>query len=146
MTKTQKKNQKPIEIDAHFKYKCPDHNCGYNHWLSLKEVKTKNFKVVCDCGLVFKPKQIKKINIVYVEITTNPQPENQEITQIQVVEKPKIPVDLQNNCVKLLVDYGFTEQEALDLVIKGFDKNPVSSGSLLVKYILQNLEELNVIN
>jgi hypothetical protein len=145
MTKKKLKNQKPIEIDAHFKYRCPKSSCGFDHWLSLKECKTKGFKVVCDCGYVFKPKRISKIKIVYVDIqpvaTTEKPPESDK-----VIEKPKIPVDFKNSCVKLLVSYGFTKDESVSLCEKAFEKNPVNSSGLLIKYILQNLEELNVNN
>ena len=63
--KTKKKTERPIEIDAHLKYKCPNDSCGYFHWLSLQEAQTKNFKIVCDCGNVFKPKRIKTLEIIF---------------------------------------------------------------------------------
>ena len=145
-TKTMKKNQKPIEIDAHFRYKCPSPKCGYDHWLSLKETQTKNFKVVCDCGKIFKPKRIKKIKLLF-EKTTIIKASN--IVSEQISDKPKIitvPVDMKNSCARLLIGYGFTKDEAFLLIEKAYVKHPVTSGSLLVKYILQNLEELNVVN
>jgi hypothetical protein len=145
MIKKKKKNQKPIEIDAHFKYRCPKSNCGFDHWLSLKECQTKGFKVVCDCGYIFKPKRISKIKIVYEDIQQIPKIE--KISELEkVVEKPKIPVDFQKSCVNLLVGYGFTKDEAIGLCEKAFEKNPVNSSGLLIKYILQNLEQLNVNN
>jgi uncharacterized protein YbcC (UPF0753/DUF2309 family) len=137
-----KKNQKPIEIDAHFKYRCPKSNCGFDHWLSLKECQTKDFKIVCDCGFVFKPKKISKIKIVYSDIKLV---ENKE-QPAKIIEKPKIPVDFKNDCGKLLISYGFTKEEAISLCEKAFEKNPVNSSGLLIKYILQNLEQLNVNN
>jgi uncharacterized protein YbcC (UPF0753/DUF2309 family) len=137
-----KKNQKPIEIDAHFKYRCPKSNCGFDHWLSLKECQTKDFKIVCDCGFVFKPKKISKIKIVYSDIKLA---DNKE-QPAKIIEKPKIPVDFKNDCGKLLISYGFTKEEAISLCEKAFEKNPVNSSGLLIKYILQNLEQLNVNN
>jgi uncharacterized protein YbcC (UPF0753/DUF2309 family) len=137
-----KKNQKPIEIDAHFKYRCPKSNCGFDHWLSLKECQTKDFKIVCDCGFVFKPKKISKIKIVYSDIKLV---DNKE-QPAKIIEKPKIPVDFKNDCGKLLISYGFTKEEAISLCEKAFEKNPVNSSGLLIKYILQNLEQLNVNN
>lgn len=137
-TKTKLKNQKPIDIDAHFRYICPDKNCGFDHWLSLKEAQTKNFKIVCDCGKVFKPKRIKSLTIDYaqpIRKIVEQQPTKTTVKQI--------PIDLEKNCVKLLVGYGFTQEESANLVRLAFNKNPVASGSLLVKYILQNLGELN---
>jgi uncharacterized protein YbcC (UPF0753/DUF2309 family) len=142
MIKKKKKNQKPIEIDAHFKYRCPKSNCGFDHWLSLKECQTKDFKIVCDCGFVFKPKKISKIKIVYSDIKLV---DNKE-QPAKIIEKPKIPVDFKNDCGKLLISYGFTKEEAISLCEKAFEKNPVNSSGLLIKYILQNLEQLNVNN
>jgi transcriptional accessory protein Tex/SPT6 len=140
-----KKSQKPIEIDAHFKYGCPNTDCHYDHWLSLKETQTKNFKVVCDCGCVFKPKQISKIKISFVsEVKTKPPEKVAEVAK--VIEKPKIGIDLQAKCVKLLCEYGFTRDESIILVDKAFEKNPTNEAGLLIKYVLQNLGELNVNN
>jgi len=151
MIKKKSKSQKPIETDAHFKYRCPKSSCGFDHWLSLKESQTKGFKIVCDCGYVFQPKRISKIEIVYANISSGKKPKKLK-TQIKseqpthTIEKPKISVDLQNNCVKLLVGYGFTQDESISLCKKAFGKNPTSSAGLLIKYILQNLEELNANN
>jgi hypothetical protein len=141
--KTKKKNQKPIDVDAHFKYRCPKSSCGYDHWLSLKQVGIKNFKVVCDCGTVFKPRTIKRIKIVYENITKK-QPEIiEEQPKNIVVQKDKIPIDLQKKCSTLLHSYGFTNAECIELTEKAYDKNPTDDIGSLVKYIIQNLGELN---
>lgn len=144
-TKTIKKNHKPTEIDAHIKYVCPSQGCLFEHWLSLNEAQTRNFKVVCECGCVFKPKQIKKLKIVYRDFIakTNPNINNTPTTETTpVVEKPDAPIDLLNDCVKILIGYGFTKQESLILSNKAFIKSKEHSASELVKYILQNLVEL----
>lgn len=146
MTKTKKKSQKPIEIDAHFRYKCPSIKCGYDHWLSLKEIKTKNFKVVCDCGKVFRPKRVKNIKLVFEKPEQVKQIKQELEVPPRKTESISIPVDIQSSCVRLLVGYGFTKTEAITLIEKAYVKHPVTSGSLLVKYILQHLEELSVIN
>jgi len=137
-----KKNLKPIDVDVHLKYRCPDKKCNYDHWISLKEAQTKNFKMVCDCGNIFKPKQIVKLNICYitdnkVTPTLSPKP---------LVATQTIPSSLQNQCVKILCGYGFTSQESLSMTTKAFEKHPVTHAGLLIKYILQNLGELNVNN
>jgi len=143
--KTKKKNQKPIDIDGHFKYRCPKINCGYDHWLSFKQVKIKNFRVVCDCGTVFKPKTIKKIKIVYEKDI-----EQQQVVQVphkeQIVEQPKIPLDLEKQCGTILTGYGFTTEECSVLIAKAYQKNQTNSAGSLVKYIIQNLGELNEFN
>jgi hypothetical protein len=142
-TKIKLKNQKPIDIDVHFKYRCPKLDCGYDHWLSLKESKTPEFKIVCDCGHVFKTKRVAKIKIVY-EKTKPLIKKDESLETSKVIEKSKAPVDLKDSCVKLLVSYGFTKNESSFLCDKAFEKNPESNPGLLIKYILKNLEELNV--
>ena len=136
--KTQKlKSQKPIDLDVNFKYQCPNKDCGYDHWLSLKETQTKNFKVVCDCGTVFKPKRISKLKILY---TKTPKIVKQEA----VVEKTITPpVDLLESCAKILVSYGFTKNESLMMINKAYNQSKISTASLLIKHILQHLGELN---
>jgi hypothetical protein len=124
------KKQKPIAIDAYFKYKCPDDNCGLTHWLNLKECQTKNFKVVCDCGVVFKPKLVDKLKVVYVKNKQKKKEDNQT-TEI-------IP-EMIDCCSKLLIGYGFSESESIDLINKAYSENPTNSPSALIKHILQNL-------
>jgi hypothetical protein len=130
MIKQKKKNQKPIDIDAHFKYKCPIISCGYDYWISLKQAQTKNFKIVCDCGEVFSPKPIESLKIVYKKSNKK--------------KYLKAPVDTEQQCVKILTGYGFSIDESLEITKKGFTKyketNPVS----LVRLIVKNLEEFNV--
>ena len=139
-----KKNLKPIDSDINFKYRCPNLDCGYFHWLSIKEAKTKNFKVVCDCGTIFKPKLIKNIEIIYEELVEKKveSPTEEKL----VVTENKIPLDLQQECVKILIGYGFTKQECLELTQKAYVKNPINNIGSFIKYIIQNLGELNEFN
>lgn len=144
-----KKNQKilkPIDLDLHFKYRCSNNNCENDHWLSLKESKTKNFKIVCECGSVYRPKKINKIRIVYDNKKTRNKPDKQPTTNKEQEDKIKIPVDLQAKCVKLLCGYGFTTDESILLVDRAFEISPTEDAGLLIKYIIQNLENLNVSN
>jgi hypothetical protein len=137
-----KKNLKPIDIDAHFKYRCPKRDCGYDCWLSIKQIKTKNFKVVCDCGTVFKPKQISKIKILY-QADSSKKIIKENLPNINSII---VPLDLQKQCSKILVGYGFTENECATLVQKAYQKNQTDSVGSLVKYIIQNLGALNEFN
>lgn len=128
------KNQKPIELDVHLKYQCPNSKCGYYHWLSLQETKIKNFKVVCECGQIFQPKRISKLKILYHNTTkpihkTNP-----------VVSTDTLPLDLYRKCSTILLGYGFLESEILRLVTDQYDKTKISDAKTLIKNILQNLE------
>ena len=128
------RSQKPIDIDAHFKYMCPRPDCGFFHWLSLKEVQTRNFKVVCDCGTVFKPKQILKIKPIYQKKTHNLQKNKKDIV---------VPTNIENDCVNTLINYGFTRSESVYLIRKAWDKNQTDSSVALIRYIITNIGELN---
>ena len=144
MTKTKmKKNQKPIEADVHFKYRCANENCSCYHWLSLKECKAKNFIVVCECGSIFKPKQIKTIKIVYEKIKSASKASSQTVIDKEI---SSVPVDTTEKCVKLLCSYGFTSEEANSMLLVAYQRNPTTEANLLVKYVLQNLGELDVSN
>jgi hypothetical protein len=145
-----KKSLKPIEVDATFRFKCPDINCGFDYWLSLKQCQTKNFKVVCDCGLVFKPKQMKSVKIVYKnkksliksksrsqETKSIPSEPNNEVKTPQT-----IPENYKVSCAKIIEKYGFTEIEAFSLLEKAYSINPINETSSLVKYILENINIL----
>lgn len=129
--KTKKKTERPIEIDAHFKYKCPNDSCGYFHWLSLQEAQTKNFKIVCDCGNVFKPKRIKTLEIIFEQTAII------KTEQIKPVQQ-KIDFDLIKICVNVLVGYGFTDTESEELLIKCHKQKPDLESADLIKFALQS--------
>lgn len=136
-TKNKKKNQKPIDIDLHFKYRCKNRKCDREFWLSLKETQTKNFKVVCDCGCVFHPKRINKIKIIYADESGLDQKKPN-------TNDKSVLSDLNEKCCKLLTRYGFTETESKCLTEKAIIKHPeLDSPTILVKHILQNLGEFN---
>ena len=141
------KNLKPIDIDSHFKYRCPEKDCGCEHWLSLKQASTKNFKIVCDCGSVFKPKNITKIKIVYEKsVAKTQQPPENVIKKQPVVQNCEVPFDTESACVKMLAKYGFTYSESVELINKGYSKNPTDDATSLIRYIMKNLGELNEFN
>jgi len=132
MTNKIKKNLKPIEYDIHLKYVCPNKNCGYFHWLSLKETQTKNFKVVCDCGQVFSPLNINDIGINYRVI------EKEKLITSQPIEE-KVNNEIFVKCTKILKAYGFDEEESLNMINSEYQKNPTSDHLVLIKNSLSNL-------
>lgn len=162
-TKT-KKLQKPIESDIHLKYRC--NKCGLDHWLSYREASTKNFKVVCSCGSVFKVKRLLGFKLRYESsipqskqkevrnreteiVRPNPVPSVIIAPKVETVSDPPkpeinrtIPVDLLEKSVKLLLSYGFTKTEATKLVTDTYFAVPVNDYPTLVKYTLQSLGEL----
>jgi hypothetical protein len=145
MKKIRKKNLKPIDIDAHFKYVCPNVDCGNIHWLSLLEAKTNNFKIVCYCGTISKPRTIKNVNIEYAEVESAKIDIKDEVTNKQEhrkVVRLELSLDLLQKCVKTLVTYGFTEQESNTLIRYSFDQKPTQNVSDLIKLALQNIGEL----
>lgn len=151
MIKHKKKNLKPINYSVNFIYSCP--SCSLEHWLSLKETQTKGFKVVCDCGVVFRVRLIKDIKILYDTKKPKPQPtstvikqefpKEAEIKEIKVEQpKPKIESNLLNKCSSILINYGFTKEESDNLIISAFEKNPMNNCTELVKYTISNIGDL----
>jgi hypothetical protein len=135
MTKTKLKSQKPIEIDASFKYKCPSENCDNEHWLFIRQTQVKNFKIVCECGLVFKPKQIKNIKIIY-EKPISKRKKTEDIID-------SIPVDLLNQCAKVLSGYGFDLDEAKELIKQSYNSSKTNDVGSLIKNVLKSFGEKN---
>ena len=128
-----KKNQKPIEYDIHLQYRCPQ--CYNIHWLSLLETSTKNFKVVCDCGCIFKVKRTIGFKLQYASKTTKPKLEKEKLKS-----KPVISNDLLNRGVQALLPYGFTKEESKDLISKAYSINPIDDITILVKNSLEILK------
>lgn len=123
------KIEKPTSIDCALLYLCP--GCQNKHWIYLIEAQTKNFKIVCDCGTVFKPKQIDKLKIQYQKSTktvSNKKPNN------------KVPIDILDQCVKVLVGYGFTKSESVRMIEKSYCSSEDKSIVNLIKIALSSLE------
>lgn len=134
-----KTNQKPISLDLHLKYRCPNVDCGYTHWLSLQETQTKNFQVVCDCGLVFSPKRIQQVRIKYHKKKIISKIEEQ--TELTPEIKNSIEVSVLEKCVKALIQYGFTKLESEDLVNRSFEIVQNNDIGLIMKKCLELIGE-----
>lgn len=137
--------QKPIDTDCHFKYRCPSSTCGYEHWISLKEAQTTNFKIVCDCGTVFKPKKIKTVKILYSKKKAQPQTKIVETVTPSPIIPEKIDVIVQEipkallaQTSKILIGYGFSKEESEKLLSETFRNSPIKDHTLLIKTALQN--------
>ena len=90
-------------LDVHLKYICV--GCQCEHWISLKENQTKDFKIVCyNCDIVIEPVKISKIDILYKNIEPKTDPKS----------TPKINPVVED-CVSTLVDWGFDKKEAREL-------------------------------
>jgi hypothetical protein len=123
---------KPIDHDVAFKYKCPKNDCNYTHWLFLREVQEKGFKVVCDCGTAFKPKNIENIKILYRKQRSDKKRKN------------TVPVDLMASCVRILVGYGCSKGESEKLINEAYAKIDDKSSVNILKQALKLLEIENV--
>jgi DNA-directed RNA polymerase subunit RPC12/RpoP len=127
------KSLKPTDYDIHLKYICSA--CGNIHWLSWNESKTKNFKIVCDCGEVFKVRRVESFKIEYYKKTK---------TVNTATTTTTIPTDLLKKSVKTLISYGFTESEASSMVSDSYNKHPVNDLVLLIKQTLEYFGATNV--
>jgi len=156
------KNQKPTELDVHLKYRCP--KCEKYHWLSLREVQTKGFIIVCDCNTIIRPRLINDIKIKYItkprpkpvdpieiEVVLPEQsaPETQETIVVPEVKKPEIlipPEDFLNQSIGVLQAYGFTNTEAKDLIHKTYQNHNNCTIPEFIKFCLKNISLEGVSN
>jgi len=123
------KNLKPIELNLHIKYKCPQ--CDVEHWLSLDEAKTKEYITICYCKTKLKVRPIKSIRIIYSKSeSTKPTLEKESET---------IPIALLESCVKILIGYGYASKEAKTLVEESYIKNPTDNALVIIKNILTTI-------
>ena len=127
--KTKKiKNQKPISLDVHLKYRCPNNECGQEHWLSLLESQTSNFKIVCNCKTVFTPKRIDSIKVLYKKHYSKNKQLNAKISSIDP--------ELVKKVIPSIINLGFTKQEALSMIDRAYTKQPTDDISILIKNTL----------
>jgi hypothetical protein len=140
MKKTTQKNLKPIEYDIHLKYRC--NQCCQDHWLSFQEASTKNFKVVCDCGNVFKVKRPLHFKLKYASKTIKTKQKVDDINKEKPVET-KPCEELLSKSVKMLTNYGFSAKEASDLICESYQANHVDELISLVKQTLNHWRQKN---
>lgn len=143
------KNLKPLEIEAHLKYRCP--NCEILHWISLKEASTKGFIVVCECNSILKPKLITDLRIKYQPKNTKIKTEAKEVVEQPPVvtqsEEPAVeisprlvpPKELFDSCRPVLQNYGFTASEANDLIDSTYQDHNNCSLTNFIKHCLKNI-------
>lgn len=142
--KTKIKRVKPARYDIHFEYICPA-LCGNKHWLSLRESQQKHFRVVCDCGEVFKPKTIQDITINFA---SKPEPvsesnhSNNPTQETPIVDDLPLPDEnvsfqlFMEECIVMLCGFGFEKKEAKELLEKSYSNKPTNNSTQLVKQTL----------
>lgn len=130
-----KKNQKPIEIDVSFKYNCPNKICEITHWLFLRQAQTQNFKVVCECGTVFKPKQVKTVQIVYTS--------SESVKKVFDSSKSCDTVETVSECVRratnIMVSLGYQKDKILESLKKVQQSEKIDDYKILVKKAISKL-------
>ena len=130
--KIKMKKIKPVDIDLHLKYLCP--NCGAICWLSLRETKTVGYISVCDiCHDTFKVKTIDKITIQYKHNKKQIEKPIEKNEKTTIIFDP----DTRFKSVDSLVKYGFTNKEASELVQDAFDIFKTNDIGTLVKESLK---------
>jgi hypothetical protein len=124
-----KKTQKPIDFELHLKYSCPE--CSQEHWIRYIQAATKNFKVVCDCGGYFRVKTVENFKLQYVKSNK----------KNSVVARDSVPVDLEQQCVKILTGYGLEKDESKVLINKAYAKYKPDTVVALVKHSLELMRD-----
>lgn len=125
------KKIKPVDIDLHLKYLCP--NCGAIIWLSLKETQTPRYISVCDiCNQSFRVKTINKITIKY-----NESPKNKPEIKQKEPKKVLLNQEIREKVINSLVAYGFTKTESEELAQDAFDIFQTNDIGILVKESLK---------
>jgi hypothetical protein len=115
--------------------------CGNKHWLSLRESQQKHFRVVCDCGEVFKPKTIEDITINFTS-KTEPHIVNAPTQETLITDDLPLPDETVNfqifmeECVEMLCGFGFDKKEAKELLEKSYSHKPTKDSTQLVKQTL----------
>lgn len=127
--------QKPIELDVSLKYTCPNINCNISHWLFLREAKTKNFKVVCDCGTTFKPKRIKNLTVVYSKQKSTKNRVDKTHSSDKLCDSDPILI----RAINIMKSLGYSEHEALSCINAVYSSNVYNDPGILVKAAISNL-------
>lgn len=131
------KNIKPKNYDINYEYICP--SCGYNHWLTSRETKTKGFRIACECGCILMPKIIKDIKIIYKKILPKNTQASISVDQSsgsKAEESIQLDKETLNDSVCILETYGFEKTEAIDLIKRAFEQTKNDNKIDLIKTAL----------
>lgn len=139
------KTQKPTEYDISFKYICQD--CGCSHWLFMREVKAKGFKIICDCSKVIRPRRVIDIDIVYEQNektkrkkpklkaekeADNPNPVNDE-------KQHRISDHTMQYCMQTLISFGYEKEEAESMINRSYESIKENDCAKIIEHSLKNL-------
>ena len=129
MIKTQNKYYEPSGANVYLKYICPNGDCLDVQWVTLKESQTKNYRIVCDCcGKVYRPKRIKNVLFEFYD---------EQIKKTQNKEKTQTEnFDFLQDAKATLIKFGFTKDEADNMIENEFKKSGSNNPATLVKNAL----------
>jgi hypothetical protein len=128
---------KPIDADVHFKYICPSNECNTEHWLSIKEAKVENFKVLCDvCDTVFTPKRVKSITVNFLEEIKEPEVKEMDFTS-------KNDDSFLQEAIDALIRLGFNKTESKIMIMTEWKRTGERDPGKLVKLAFNLLGENN---
>lgn len=129
----------PQKVDAQLLYVCPDTDCRMEHWLSMKQVKTPGFMVVCDfCDTVFTPRLVKSITLNFTKTDSPKQKPLTPETPV-VSDTATKPRDFLKEAKETLIHFGFHKQEAEEMIDTEYNKTKNTSPVQLVKGALDFL-------
>lgn len=131
------KNQKPTNLDIHFKYSCPNTECYEEHWFSINQIRSSKLRVVCDCGVVFQPKPIKKIKVVYKKTSSIKNVDKPDQPDTTIVSEPA------KKATKIIVGLGYSTKEARQMVSSVQRDTSISNYMDLVKLAISNIGGLH---
>lgn len=113
---------RPIEVDAHLKYSCPE--CSSFHWVSVKAARVPNYIMVCEtCGSASFVETIRELNIVY----------RKEPTESSGSEKETIPKKLLSICLKSMKAYGYDADKSISAIEIAYKETGSSDPLVIVK-------------
>lgn len=127
-------NVEPFGSDVTLKYSCPNKECSNEHWISLKEAKIKNFKILCECcDTIFIPKRVKSLSVNFVENKKHDDPLPKPI------KEEKKDFGFINVAVETLVLFGYDEKEAEYLITKAYNETKSTNPAALVKVVIEEI-------
>jgi hypothetical protein len=134
-------NLKPIDYEISFKYGCP--NCGDNHFVSSLQASVPGFILVCECKTILEIKTISKIKLKYMD-----EPGNKNIDDKSLVDETtkdshdndyQIPPDLLEKCISVFSGYGYTKNEAGQLLTRAYKEFKIDDCWTLIKKTLETI-------
>lgn len=110
---------KPINYDISFQYVCE--KCNGDHWLFLREVVQEN-KIFCECGHIIDIDIINDISVNYANQAT-------------------LHKDVLKSCVDTLLAYGYSANEAKEMIIMSFNELKSNDHKKLIQYSITKFGE-----